>query len=66
MKKELPSPIVGNIPGTWAHSTVSVRLPEIAGRVIEENQYPDEINLNLSLLQEDIQNGNIENQASDR
>lgn len=54
MTKIFPPPTYSNIPGTWAHSTVSKRLPDIAARVIEENQYPDEINEELSRLQEDI------------
>ena len=54
MNKEFPPPIISNVPGTWAYSTVRVRLPDIAGRVIEENQFPGEINENLTQLQEDI------------
>ena len=59
MTKIYPSPIYSNIPGTWAHSTVTQRLPDIAGRVIEENRFSDQINLNLSQLQEDINLGSI-------
>ncbi len=59
MKKEVPSPIFSNIPGTWANSTVSKRLPDIAGRVIEENHYPEDINQNLFTLQEDIKHHSI-------
>jgi len=54
MKKDLPPPIYSNQPGTWAHSTVNTRLPEIAQRVIEENSYPDAINEKLSHLIADI------------
>jgi uncharacterized protein with ATP-grasp and redox domains len=59
MTKTYPSPIYSNLPGTWAYSTVTLRLPDIAGRVIEENHFPDQINLNLSRLQEDINQGSI-------
>ncbi len=34
---ELPAPLRGNEPGTFTHHSVAVRLPEIATRVIEEN-----------------------------
>jgi uncharacterized protein with ATP-grasp and redox domains len=54
MTKKFPPPTYSNIPGTWAYSTVSKRLPDIAARVIAENQYPDEINDELACLQEDI------------
>lgn len=54
MTKEFPQPIYSNIPGTWAHSTVRKRLPDIAARVIEENHYPDDLNENLSRLREEI------------
>ena len=59
MINEYPPPILSNIPGTWAYSTVKVRLPEIVGRVIEENQYPPAINENLAQLQEDIKQRGI-------
>lgn len=54
MTKTIPPPIYSTEPGTWAYSTVTQRLPEIAGRVIEENQFPDQINQNISRLQEEI------------
>ena len=54
MVKEYPSPIYSNVPGTWAYSTVRERLPDIAGRVIKENQYSNEINQGLSQLREEI------------
>lgn len=56
MAKAFPPPIFSNVAGTWAHSTVNKRLPDIAGRVIEENHYPDRINEALSILIEDINN----------
>ena len=54
MTKEFPLPITSNTAGTWAHSTITARLPDIADRVIEENQFPKEVNDNLSRLREDI------------
>ena len=54
MRNEYPLPIYSNIPGTWAHYTVSKRLPDIVARVIEENHYPDDLNANLARLREEI------------
>jgi uncharacterized protein with ATP-grasp and redox domains len=54
MKNEYPQPILSNIPGTWAHSTVTVRLPRIAARVIEENGFSDETNQRIAKLQQEI------------
>lgn len=54
MRNEYPLPIYSNIPGTWAHYTVSKRMPDIVARVIEENNFPDDLNANLTLLQEEI------------
>lgn len=34
----IPAPLTGEAGGTWAHSTVKERLPEIAARVIAENE----------------------------
>jgi len=54
MTQKYPPPIYSNLPGTWAYSTVSKRLPEIAARVIAENDYPASLNENLSWLQDEI------------
>ena len=54
MAKEYPPPIISTEPGTWAHSTIVTRLPAIAARVIEENEFSREINQALTTLQEDI------------
>jgi uncharacterized protein with ATP-grasp and redox domains len=59
MRKEYPPPIYGNVPGTWANSTVCERLPVIAGRVIEENHYSDAINKKLNQLQGEITHQSI-------
>ena len=47
MTNTYPSPIISTQPGSWAHSTVKERLPEIAQRVIEENQFSPQINEHL-------------------
>ena len=54
MNKTYPPPIISTQTGSWAHSTVAVRLPAIASRVIEENDFPAEINGELLSLKEDI------------
>ncbi len=56
MTKNFPPPINGTKPGSWAHTSVKDRLPEIAQRVIEENQFSQEINANLEQLQSEIPN----------
>ena len=57
--KEFPAPLCGDIPGTWAHKTISYRFPRIAQRVIEENAYSDQINLRINQLIGDIPNNPI-------
>ncbi len=59
MNQDYPPPIFSTEPGSWAHSTILERLPEIAQRVIDENQYPPEIIRNIIRLQEEIKNGKI-------
>jgi len=59
MIKKYPPPIISTEPGTWAHSTVSQRLPKIASRVIEENQFSEGINEELLRLGQEIQSGSI-------
>ncbi len=54
MTNTYPSPITSTKPGSWAHSTVKQRLPEIAKRVIEENQFSVQINDQLSTLTAEI------------
>jgi uncharacterized protein with ATP-grasp and redox domains len=56
MTKIYPPSINGTKPGSWAHFSIKDRLPVIAQRVIEENQYPPQINANLKQLKEDIPN----------
>jgi len=59
MTKNYPPPINGTQPGSWAHTSVKNRLPVIAQRVIEENQFSSEINQNLQQLKEEIPNKTI-------
>lgn len=39
----LPKALMSVEPSTWAHHTVSKRLPEIAGRILSENALPPEL-----------------------
>ena len=54
MTKTYPPPINGTQPGSWSHTSVKDRLPVIAQRVIEENQFSPIINSNLQQLQDEI------------
>ena len=56
MKKNYPPSIKGTQPGSWSRFSVKDRLPVIAQRVIEENQFSSKINHNLQQLQEEIPN----------
>ncbi len=54
MTNTYPKPIISTQVGSWAHTTVKQRLPEIARRVIEENQFSAQINDQLNRLTLDI------------
>jgi uncharacterized protein with ATP-grasp and redox domains len=54
MTKKYPSPTIGNQPGSWAQISIKDRLPVIAQRVIEENEFSSQINANLKQLQSEI------------
>ncbi len=65
MTHNYPPPIISTEPGSWAHSTIIERLPEIAQRVIDENQYPPEIIEKINRLQDEIINGSIRHLLDD-
>lgn len=46
----LPEPLSGGVVGSFAHHTITVRLPKIARQVIEDNRFPEEITAALQLL----------------
>ncbi len=46
----LPEPLSGGVFGSFAHHTITVRLPKIARQVIEDNRFPEEITAALQLL----------------
>ncbi len=50
----LPAPQTAQIPGTWAYKTIAERFKTTVSRVIEENQFSDEINIRLQKLRANI------------
>jgi uncharacterized protein with ATP-grasp and redox domains len=48
--RKLPEPLRGKEAGTWAHKTITQRLPEIAMRVKKENDLPAETERKIDLL----------------
>ncbi len=50
----LPPPITGQEPTSFAHFTITVRLPHIIDKIIEDNFYPPEIVVNLQALKAEI------------
>jgi uncharacterized protein with ATP-grasp and redox domains len=59
MPDSYPPPIQSTEPGSWAHSTVSQRFPEIVSRVIAENQFSREVEDQLNQLVKEIKGGSI-------
>lgn len=55
----IPAAITGAEVGSFAHFTVCQRLPEIARRVIAENDFSEAIKENLAALIAEIPNGKI-------
>ncbi len=64
-KQSPPEPIFSTKEGSWAHSTVAVRLPEILDRVVAENEYPTRIRENLLTLKGEIPEGPIHHLRDD-
>ena len=56
MPKQYPPPIYSDQPGTWANSTVVIRWPETARKVLDTNEYSARIRNKLNLLIDDIPN----------
>lgn len=59
MPDSFPPPLISSRIGSWAHSTVSQRFPEIARRTIAENPFPDPVKSQLLQLIEEIGQGRI-------
>lgn len=56
---ELPAPLRGNEPGTFTQHSVAIRLPEIANRVLEENELDAAARSALTELIREIDSGVI-------
>ncbi len=55
----LPPPLRGTDSGSFTRHTIATRWPRIAGRVIAENDFPDEINARIQSLRDDLPDGTI-------
>lgn len=55
----LPPPLRGTDPDSFTRRTIAERWPRIAGRVIEENDFPDDITARVHALQDDLPDGPI-------
>lgn len=58
-RRDTPPPFSCSEPGSFAEHTLLVRLPEIARRVIEENDFSDWINRRIAALIEEMPEGRI-------
>ena len=59
MNLPIPEPLRGNEIGTFTHSSVAERLPEIAERTIAENRFQPEVEEKVKLLIDEIPEGKI-------
>ena len=55
----LPPPLRGADSDAFTRRTITTRWPRIAGRVIEENDFPDAINARIQALRDDLPDGSI-------
>ena len=55
----LPQPLRGVEIGTFAHNTITVRMPNIARRTLAENDVPSDVVANVEALIDEIDNGRI-------
>jgi hypothetical protein len=55
----LPDPLRGSDAGTWAHHTVTTRLPRIAQRTLDENAFPPEAIAAVEALIAELPHGPI-------
>ena len=54
-----PAPLRGSEPGSFAEHTISVRLPGIVQRVVESNNWPENISKQLQALIEEMPYGKL-------
>ena len=57
--EDYPSPIVVSEFGSFAHQTVSQRLPNLGQQVINDNDFPPEIVAKLKILIEELPEGTV-------
>lgn len=55
----IPEPLRGEEPGSFAQSTVAVRLPDIGRRTLAENDFPPEVAGRLQALIDDLPEGRV-------
>ncbi|MCJ8279116.1 MAG: damage-control phosphatase ARMT1 family protein [Rivularia sp. ALOHA_DT_140] len=58
-KLALPPSLIASIDGGFTYFTVTNRMPNIARRVIQENNYSSDINQDLEKLASDLLDGNL-------
>ncbi len=58
-KLPLPLPLRGAEIGSFAHNTITVRLPDIARRALAENDFPPDIAERINRLIDELPNGRI-------
>ena len=56
---QLPDSFKGSNPDSWTYYSIVTRLPEIAKRIIIENDFSEEINNNIQTLINEISDGKI-------
>lgn len=57
---KLPEPIRGKDPGSWAHSTIVKRLPEIIDRILKDNDFAPGTIEELKVLRNELPDGTIQ------
>ncbi|MBV6627495.1 MAG: protein-glutamate O-methyltransferase family protein [Rivularia sp. (in: Bacteria)] len=58
-KLDIPPSLIASVDGGFTEHTVINRMPNIARRVIKENNFADEINQSLEKLASDLSSGNL-------
>ncbi len=59
MKLPIPAPLRGAEANTFTHYTITTRFPNIARRVVEENNFPPQVTATLNTLINDIPHARI-------
>ena len=59
-KLSIPAPLIGAEKGSFTEFTVTQRMPDIARRVIKENNFPNDINERLEHLANELVSGYVQ------